>query len=146
MLKTILTVGLLSATFSAGALANDQYENKGLSTTCSDTNTWELSTGSSAKGLRLDFVGRTSYYGTDLAFSMHLDTSAENKLVGKFTPLYSTTGPIHVENVTADSFTIRPEGTGSHLELLVTQTSSGLVVTHNTPGQWAQGCFTTLTW
>lgn len=137
MLKTILTIGLLSASVSA-------FANNGLSTICSDTNAWHLNTGKQSKSMRVDFVGRSAMYGQDMAFSVFLDLDNKPNVQG-YQTLYSTLGEdITIANISEDSFKLTVPG---YADLVMTQTPSGIKVeTDPTHVSWVQGCITTTTW
>lgn len=135
MIKSLLTICLLCTSISAFA----SYHDKGWSTTCSDTNNWLLDTGAGAKSLRLDFVGRSALYAQDLAFSVHLDMNGSN--IEGFKTLYSTIDDVVVKNIDNNIGL----SVGGFVDFKITQTQSGLEVNTTSP-DWAQGCFTTLTW
>ncbi|UKA08723.1 hypothetical protein IHC92_18090 [Photobacterium damselae subsp. damselae] len=136
MLKSILTIGLLSASVSA-------FANPGLSTTCSNNNTWHLNTGENTKSMRLDFVGRSSVMAEDMAFSVFLDLDQKPNFQG-YKTLYSTLGDLVIANINKESFKITVP---DYADLIMTQTPSGMKVTVDpTYVSWVQGCFTTLKW
>lgn len=137
MIRAIFAVGLFSVSVSAFA----NYPGKGLSTSCGH-NEWYLDTGLSAKSMRIDFVGRSSVYGEDVAFSAHLDLNGTPN-VHNVTSLYSTTQTdVTVENIDNKSFSL---SLGAYVNVKMTQTLSGMKVELINPS-WVEGCFTTLTW
>jgi len=137
MLKTILTIGLLSASVSA-------FANNGLSTICSDDNVWHLNTGKQSKNMRLDFVGRSSMDLKDMAFSVFLDLDNSANVQGYHT-IYSTLGQdITIANISKDSFKLTVP---AYAGLIMTQTPSGMKVETDTAYfNWIQGCITTTRW